>query len=204
MVAHELAHAWIGGLIRTGRNADSIVEEPLAEYLVVRFVEEAHGVEASSAEWSHMVHGGYHFYRQTGEEDGAAARRRDEFDSGRQRAALVYCKAPHFYRALEERYGRERVDHALRQAAGELAWHDVSRATWVSALERYGLPRAGAMAVHWWDEAHGDEDLGFDDDDLAHRGPQMDGSDRPDTRPQRGLLLRVGQAVAAVLSELLD
>lgn len=170
VVAHELAHQWVPGLVGTDSQADPIVDEALAQYLSGRVAEAQLGTEAGREERDRNVLLNYALYRLLGGQDAVAGRPTGAFASALEYGALVYGKAPYLYVALEERHGRAALDKALGHAVDELAWGIIDTDGWIAALERGGLGQAGGAAQRWWVEARGDEDLGVDEDgDVAVR-----------------------------------
>jgi hypothetical protein len=177
VVAHELAHQWVPGLVGTDSQADPIVDEALAQYLAGRVSQARLGERAGSEDRDRNVLINYALYRLMGGSDAVAQRPTGAFASSLEYGALVYGKAPYLYTALEQHHGRAAVDRALRAAVDELAWSITDTSGWIAALERGGLSQAGGAAERWWLGTHGDEDLGVDEDgDLAVRllfGPEM-------------------------------
>jgi len=170
VVAHELAHQWVPGLVGTDSQTHPIVDEALAQYLAGRASERLLGAEEGREDRDRNVLMNYALYRLLGGTDAVAGRPTGSFGSSLEYAALVYGKAPYLYNALEERHGRAAVDRALHSAVDELAWGVTDTDGWIAALERGGLSQAGGAAQRWWVEAHGDEDLGVDPDgELAVR-----------------------------------
>ncbi len=167
VVAHELAHQWVPGLVGTDSQRHPIVDEALAQYLAGRVVEAQLGPEAGAEERDRNVLMNYALYRLLGGPDAVAGRPTGAFASTLEYGALVYGKAPYLYVALEQRHGRAVVERALRSAVDELAWGITDTDGWIAALERGGLHQAGGAAQRWWVEAHGDEDLGVDEDGEA-------------------------------------
>ncbi len=164
VVAHELAHQWVPGLVGTDSQEHPIVDEALAQYLAGRVAEASLGPQAGADERDRNVLLNYALFRLLGGPDATAGRPTAAFGSTLEYGALVYGKAPYLYLALEERHGRAAVDRALRRAVEELAWGITDTDGWIGALERGGLNQAGGAAQRWWTEAHGDEDLGIDED----------------------------------------
>jgi hypothetical protein len=148
----------------TDSQAAPILDEPLAQYLAGRVSERTLGAEEGQADRDANVLLNYALYRLLGAPDGPAARPTAAFASPLEYGALVYGKAPYLYTALEERHGRAAVDRALRQAAEAGAWRVVTPDAWLDALRRGGLSSVHEAARRWWEEPHGDEDLGVDED----------------------------------------
>ncbi len=164
VVAHELAHQWVPGLVGTNSQEDPVVDEALAQYLAGRVAERQLGTEAGREERDRNVLLNYALYRLLGGQDAVAGRPTGAFASTLEYGALVYGKAPYLYTALEERHGRPAVERALRRAVDRHAWGIVDTEGWIAALEAGGLSQASGAAQRWWVEAHGDEDLGIDED----------------------------------------
>ncbi|MFH1462975.1 MAG: hypothetical protein ABIO70_01175 [Pseudomonadota bacterium] len=164
VVAHEVAHQWVPMLVGTDSQAAPIIDEPLAQYLAGRVSERVLGVEAGQAERDANVLLNYALYRLLGAPDGPAERPTAAFASSLEYGALVYGKAPYLYPALEERHGRATLDRALKRAVQAGAWRVVTPEAWLDALEEGGAGSAHTAARRWWREAHGDEDLGVDED----------------------------------------
>jgi aminopeptidase N len=164
VVAHEVAHQWVPGLVGSDSQTSAIVDEPLAQYLAGRVSERLLGPAEGRDERDANVLLNYALYRLLGGVDGPAERPTGSFASTLEYGALVYGKAPFLYADLEERHGRAALDRALRRAVDAHAWRLVDPDGWVAALERGGLGEARPLARRWWREAHGDEDLGVDED----------------------------------------
>jgi len=170
VVAHELAHQWVPGLVGTNSQQDAILDEALAQYLAGRVSEKALGPEAGVVQRDSNTLLNYALYRMLGGVDGVARRPTTSFAGTLEYGALVYGKAPYLYNALEQRHGRQGLDRALNCAVQEHAWGLVDTDGWLASLERHGASQAGGAAARWWQQAHGDEDLGVDaDGELAMR-----------------------------------
>lgn len=164
VVSHELAHQWVPGLVGTDSQSEPILDEALAQYLAGRVAQAGLGAEAGAEVRDRNVLLNYALYRLLGGADAVAWRPTRAFASTLEYGALVYGKAPYLYVALEERHGQAAVDRALRQAVDSLAWGIADQQDWLAALEAGGLGQARGAAERWWQQAHGDEDLGVDDD----------------------------------------
>ncbi len=170
-VAHEVAHQYSPALLGTDAWQDPIIDEPLAQYLAARAVEQmgTGGSTAQELEQGALVN--YAAFRLLGGADGAADRSTDQFAANLEYAALVYGKAPYFYVALEDDVGRAKLDRALKGAIAKHAWGVVDSETWVSSLEKSGAKGAKKHADRWWKGAHGDEDLQLDAE--GHRALEL-------------------------------
>jgi hypothetical protein len=174
IVVHELVHQWVPGLVGVDSLTDAVVDEGLAEYLSMRILGRDLDHEEQDALWDREILLAYESHRDQGGADGAAARPTVSFGSSDEYVALVYSKAAYMYRRLEAERGTAAVDQALRHAVQTQAWGLSDRQRWIQALVQGGLPEAEAAAQHWWDEAHGDEDLGWEPEEpgrITYTGP---------------------------------
>jgi hypothetical protein len=171
VLAHELAHQWAPSLVGTHAQKSPVVDEPLAQYLAGRILQDMLGDEKGAFERDQNVLLNYALYRLMGGEDGPADKSTDQYTSALQYAALVYGKAPYFYVDLEERLGRRRVDAALKGAVEALSWQVAYGKDWLKAMEENGATGAEALGRRWWSGAHGDEDLGLDPE--GHRALEL-------------------------------
>jgi len=171
VLAHELAHQWAPSLVGTNAQKSPVVDEPLAQYLAGRVVQDMIGEEKGAFERDQNVLLNYALYRLMGGEDGPADKSTDRYEGTLQYAALVYGKAPYFYVDLEKRLGSSRVDSALKGAVEDLSWRVAYGQDWLRALQRNGASGAVALGTRWWSEAHGDEDLGLDPE--GHRALEL-------------------------------
>lgn len=161
VVAHEVAHQWWHGLVGSDARAHPFVDESLAQFSAMLYVEDRFGAERAEREGTRQVAANYQFMRLRGIADGAVDRPVAAFGDSMAYAGLVYGKGPFLY-------------PALREAMGDRAFFDGIRA-YVRA-HRFGVaePRAlfdrlargrhrqtvRRLERHWLDETHGDEDLG--------------------------------------------
>jgi hypothetical protein len=162
VVAHEVAHQWSPGLVGADAWNHPIVDEPLAQYLGWRVCSDDQPPDEARARVGRLVTLNYALMRLLGGEDGPADQASDQYPSPVVYAGLIYGKAPGLYLALEDAVGRGTLDQALRRAFAERAWTTTAPDGWLASLERGGATGAVALGRRWWDEAHGDEDLGLD------------------------------------------
>jgi hypothetical protein len=162
-VAHEVAHQYFPGLVGSDPIASPVVDESLAQYTALLYMEWQHGRATAEALRNEALVSAYHLYRMSGGKDGPADRATSDFDSMLEYGALVYGKAPLLHHASRQLMGDEAflrglrayVDaYRFRQACSECLTRELGKASPSRArdLER--------LRVRWWKEAHGDEDLG--------------------------------------------
>jgi hypothetical protein len=167
VVAHEVAHQWSPALVGADAWNEPVLDEALAQYLAWRVVTDGKPASSAATVMERNVTLNYALFRLMGGKDGAAARPTSAFASSLEYAALVYGKAPGLYVALEKKVGRATMDKALAHAVSQNRWKTVDHETFLQSLERGGATGAVALGTRWWEEAHGDEDLGIDPEGRA-------------------------------------
>jgi aminopeptidase N len=165
-VAHEVAHQYFAGLVGSDPIKLPVVDESLAQYTALLYVEWKHGKAAADAQRKEALVQSYHLYRMSGGKDGRADRSTDDFADEFEYGALVYGKAPLMFHASRQLVGdaaflqamRSYVDtYRFRWACGDCFTRELAKASPPNAK------RLDALRVRWWQEAHGDEDLGKPD-----------------------------------------
>ncbi|HEX4621255.1 MAG TPA: aminopeptidase, partial [Myxococcaceae bacterium] len=92
--AHELAHQYFAGLVGSDPIREPVVDEPLAQYLALLYVEWRYGKPAAQIVRDQQWVMPYQMHRVMGGPDGAADRSTDQFGTATEYAALIYSKAP--------------------------------------------------------------------------------------------------------------
>lgn len=113
--AHEAAHGWFGDAIRIKCWEDLVLSEGTVSYLAARALEQVEGAAAAKALWKDYGH------RLDGLATGSTMKVAwpegcGEIDVLEDRlfGPAPYMKGAHFFRALEGKLGKEKVDRALR------------------------------------------------------------------------------------------
>jgi hypothetical protein len=162
-VAHEVAHQYFAGLVGSDPIREPVVDEPLAQYLALLYVEWRYGKPAAQVMRDQQLVMPYQMHRVVGGPDGAADRSTDQFGTATEYAALVYSKAPGLHGAQRKRVGDAAFVRALREYVDRYRyrWSCTDCFTQVLAEENPGAADALVdLQRHWWSESHGDEDLG--------------------------------------------
>ena len=165
-VAHEVAHQYFAGLLGSDCRGDPAFDEPLAQYAAGEYIKKLKGPVEGQKLFDTNVKMNYGVYRMIGGADMAAAQPVSQFPSALAYAAIVYGKAPYYYLALKRKLGAKRFDQALKATVIKNRFKLISRQQWLYDLEKaVGGPETGvrSLARRWFEESHGDEDLGVDD-----------------------------------------
>lgn len=165
-VAHEVGHQWFAMMIGSDAINEPVVDEPLTQQAALLYLEWKKGRPAAEAMRKSQLTGAYHMMRMMGLDDAAANRPTSEFTGNSDYAALVYGKAPQFYDHARKLVGDERYLKALRTYADTYRWGIARPDSFTNILAKASPGHAKPLEKlrkRWWDEAHGDEDLGKPD-----------------------------------------
>jgi hypothetical protein len=161
VVAHEVAHQWWHGLVGSDARTHPFVDESLAQFSAMLYVEDRFGADRAEREGKRQVAANYHFMRMRGIDDAAVDRPVAAFGDSMAYAGLVYGKGPYLYPALREAMGDRAFFEGIR---GYVRDHRFGVAEPRALFDRLARGRhrreVRRLERHWLDEAHGDEDLG--------------------------------------------
>lgn len=162
-VAHEVAHQWWSVLVGSDPHLHPAVDEPLAQYSAVLYIEGRRGKAAAIEAQKTQLAMGFQLMRQTGEADDAADRATDAFASPLQYAGLIYGKAPMFYPACRKLLGDRAFNDALRKYAAKYRFGEAGPEGFLLAAAESApgsAKKVEKLYNRWFTEANGDEDLG--------------------------------------------
>jgi hypothetical protein len=192
VVAHEVAHQWWHVLVGSDSRREPFVDEGLAQWSALYFMERARGADMAKHAEQQLVLS-YQTMRMLGEQDAAAHRPAEAFHSMLAYGGIVYGKAPLVYRELRQRLGDQAFLDTLRAYTERYAFARAERSAFIDMLARKRDAKAvRALARRWLDEAHGDHDLGT----FSLGGADLGGLDLG------GLLRGNGQGVPDLMKRL--
>jgi hypothetical protein len=162
-VAHEVAHQYFPMLVGSDPVNEPWVDETLAQYLAVLYLEWTKGPQAAKQARQQVLAAPYHLYRLGGGADGPAARATGEFSTTSEYAALVYGKGALLHHELRTSVGDAAFFKALRAYLDEHRHRWACTGCFPAAVGRASPKKAKqveALRLRWWEQAHGDADLG--------------------------------------------
>lgn len=162
-IDHEVAHQYAAMLVGNDAVADPLADEPLAQHLALLLLEWRQGAKAAEQMREGQLRAAYQLHRMLGGRDGKANRPTHEFGSNREYAALVYGKAPLLFDEQRKVVGDEAWLSGLRAYVEQHRYRWVTSKTLTELMAKRNPTAAKkleALRVRWWNEAHGDEDLG--------------------------------------------
>jgi hypothetical protein len=161
VVAHEVAHQWWHGIVGSDAQRHPFVDESLAQYSAMLYMEERYGAERAEREANRQVAGNYHMMRMQGGTDGSVDQPTSAFTDGTAYAGLVYGKGPYLYPALREALGERRFFRQIRGYVSDNRFRVVGPRTLIDRMATGNrTERVRGLARRWLEESHGDEDLG--------------------------------------------
>ncbi|MBX7097800.1 MAG: aminopeptidase [Myxococcaceae bacterium] len=175
-VEHEVAHQYFAVLVGSDPVEHPATDEALAQHVALLLHEWRRGAAAAQATRQRELVLGYQVFRFWGGEDEAADRPTTDFRSATEYSALVYGKAPLLYDAERALLGDAAWQEALRRYVAASRWRLAEPRGLTRVAQTLAPAQAQALEqlhTRWWDEAHGDEDLG----PMALQAPSLAGTD---------------------------
>jgi hypothetical protein len=164
VTAHEVAHQWWHGIVGSDSRAHPWVDESLAQYSAMLWVEARYGAARAQEEGERQVAMNYRAMRMMGVADGAVDRPASAFTRPIAYAGLVYGKGPFLYRELRTALGDTAFFAGLRAYVERWRYRVAPGRGPIDALATgRQASRVRALARRWLDETHGDDDLGGGD-----------------------------------------
>jgi hypothetical protein len=162
-IEHEVAHQYFAMLIGNDPVLDPLADEALTQHVALLLMEWRNDRATADQMRDAQLKAAYQMLRMSGAKDGAANRPTWNFESNMEYAAMAYGKAPLMFDEWRKVLGDDVWLGTLR------AYVDAHRYKWVTSSTLLDLavkraPTAGSelkrLRRHWWEEAHGDEDIG--------------------------------------------
>jgi hypothetical protein len=169
--AQGVAHQWWGAVVGSDPNRAPVLDEALAHWSALLYVQDVHGLERATAAQEDQLRGVYQIYRTFGGEDMSAERPAREFRNSFQYAAIVVSKGSLMFATLRQLLGEERFFRALRSYYEanrfEVAEMEDLRAAFVAEAELRQRRAVTRVFNRWLNERHGDEDIAPPNAQLA-------------------------------------
>jgi hypothetical protein len=172
-IDHEVAHQYFAMLVGNDPIEHPVVDEPLTQHVALLIMEWRHGKAAAEELRTAQLKGNYQMYRMLGGNDRPANRPTSDYRSNGEYAAMIYGKAPLLFDAQRALVGEERWVQALKAYVDEYRYRWATPKSFVQTLSRLEPGQAKkleALRRHWWEEKHGDEDIGALDIDSLMKG----------------------------------
>ena len=137
--------------------------EPLTQHLALLLLEWRQGKASAAQMRDGQLKAAYQLHRMMGGSDGKANRATHEYESNREYAALIYGKAPLLFEEQRKLLGDEAWLKGLRAYVEQNRYRWVTSRTLTELMGKQNPSAAKkleALRQHWWNEAHGDEDIG--------------------------------------------
>lgn len=179
-IDHEVAHQYTAMLVGSDPIAEPVADEPLTQHLALLLLEWRQGKQAATAMREGQLKAAYQLHRLMGGVDGKANRPTHEYASNREYAALIYGKAPLLFDEQRKLVGDEAWLKGLKSYVEQNRYRWVTSKTLTELVGKQNPPhgkKLEALRNRWWNEAHGDEDIGGLDLSSLLTGGSMQGLD---------------------------
>jgi hypothetical protein len=161
VVAHETAHQWWHGLVGSDSRDHPYVDEALAQYSSIVYLEDRYGPARAEKDGNANVKMNYQSMRAMGQPDAPADGPVASYAASVQYAGIIYGKAPYFYRAMRKEIGDAAFFSALKAYVARYRFAVAPARGVVDFFAASGgQAKVRPLEAHWLDEMHGDEDLG--------------------------------------------
>ncbi|HVW29668.1 MAG TPA: M1 family aminopeptidase [Polyangiaceae bacterium] len=163
--AHEVAHQYFHGLVGSDSREHAFLDESLAQYGALVYDEDRYGKERAAEDADRHVRMNYRAMRLLGKPDGAVDQPVDAFGDPIRYAGLVYGKGPLFFEKARALLGDAAFFEAMKRYVRRYRFRMATPAGLRSELA-LGSPHAAELeklARRWFNQTHGDDDLGKSD-----------------------------------------
>jgi len=160
VVAHETAHQWWHGLVGSDSRDHPYVDEALAQYSSILYLEDRYGAARAEKDGNANVKMNYQTMRMLGKPDAAADEPVAAFTTGVQYAGIIYGKAPYFFKAARAAVGDAAFFTSLKDYAARYRFKEAPARGLVDLLAAGHEGSVRPLEKHWLEETHGDQDLG--------------------------------------------
>lgn len=165
-IDHELAHQYIAMLVGSDPIAEPVADEPLTQHLALLLLEWRQGRQAAQQMRDGQLKMAYQLHRMLGGVDGKANRPTHEYAGNREYAALIYGKAPLLFEEQRKLVGDEAWLKGLKSYVEQHRYRWVTGKTLTELMGKQNpllARKLESLRQRWWNEVHGDEDLGAGD-----------------------------------------
>jgi hypothetical protein len=162
-VLHEVAHQYFACLVGSDAVDEPVADEPLTQHVALLLLEWRHGKKAANEVREGQVKMAYQLWRMMGGADMKANQPTGAFTSSTQYAGIVYGKAPLLFDAQRKLLGEDAWERALRTYVEQhrYRWVSSKTLTEVAGKQVPGQARElDKLRRRWFEEKHGDEDVG--------------------------------------------
>jgi hypothetical protein len=185
--AQGVAQQWWGEAVGSDPAREAVVDEALAQWSALLYVQDVHGEERAGAVQDDQLRGVYQIYRTFGGEDRAADSPTREYRNSFQYAAIVSTKGALMFVALRQLLGEAKFFKALRSYYEanrlEVASLEDLRAAFVAEAELQQRRVVARTFERWLSEKRGDQDIAPPNPQLlAALGINADTSQTPRDR----------------------
>lgn len=163
--AHEVAHQYWHGLVGSDSREHAFLDESLAQYSVLVYDEDRYGKERADQDADMHVRMNYRAMRLLGKPDGAVDQPVDAFGDPIRYAGLVYGKGAFFFERARALLGDAAFFAGMKRYVGRYGFRMATPQGLREELGR-GSPQSAELeklARRWFNQAHGDDDLGKSD-----------------------------------------
>ncbi|MGI5862834.1 MAG: hypothetical protein ACOX6T_12355 [Myxococcales bacterium] len=180
VVAHQVSHQWWRGIVGSNNRERPVLDEPLATYSAVLYVEKRRGKKAANELLRTQVRDAYNIYRMLGGSDASVDRPIGDYGGRSEIVGLLNGKGALYYDRLRKLVGDKLFFGALRRHYKDNYFREISSDGVLLATAAVAPAKAQAaleLYERYMRQIHGDEDVGGPRsfaDALQQSGMQVD------------------------------
>lgn len=135
VIVHETAHQWWYGIVGTDQIRESWIDEGLATYSEVIYMDEVYGDEAADFHYEQNIRSLYEQNSGFLREDKRVDKPLDEFESWTDYSILVYSRGVGFFKEISDSYGSETLEEILEEAYDRYKFKNMSQDEFIALCE---------------------------------------------------------------------
>ena len=135
IIVHETAHQWWYGIVGTDQINESWIDEGLATYSEVIYMNEVYGEEVANMHYNHNIKSMYEQHSGFLSEDKRVDKPLGEFENWNDYSMLVYSRGVGFFREIESEYGEDTLEKILQETYNRYKFKNISEDEFISLCE---------------------------------------------------------------------
>ena len=135
VIVHETAHQWWYGIVGTDQIDESWIDEGLATYSEVIYIEEVYGEEAADMHYKHNIESIYQQHSGFLGEDKRVDKSLSEFENWNDYSMLVYSRGVGFFRELDKNYGEGTLEKILQEVYKRYKFKNIKEEEFIELIE---------------------------------------------------------------------
>lgn len=135
VIAHETAHQWWYGIVGTDQINNPWIDEGLASYSEVIYLNEVYGGEAADMHYNLNIKSIYEDHLGFLGKDRQVNKHLSEFKTWNDYSMLIYSRGVGFFKGMETEYGKDVLEKILQETYNRYKFKNISHDEFLSLCE---------------------------------------------------------------------